>query len=52
MGIDGLGEYTEVGKVVSFTYSGDLILDLGGKSIVELMTEWCVSPIGHMQLVN
>ena len=43
--INGLSEYTEVGKVVRFTYSEDLILDLGSKSIVELMPEWSVSPL-------
>ena len=26
MGINGLGEYMEVGNVIRFTYSGDLIL--------------------------
>ena len=40
--IDGLSECTEAGKVVRFTYSGNLILDLGQKSI-ELTLEWCVS---------
>ena len=37
VGINRLSEYIEISKVVRFTYSGDLILDLGQKSIVELM---------------
>ena len=28
-GINGLGEYLEVGEVIGFPYSGDLTLDLG-----------------------
>ena len=43
--IDRLGKEEKVGKVVRFAYSGDLVLDPGQKSIVELVLEWCVSPM-------
>ena len=42
--INGLGEYSEISKIVRFIYSRDLVLDLGWKSIVELMSEH-VSPM-------
>ena len=35
----------EVSNVVRFTYSGNPILDLGQKSVVELMLEWHISPL-------
>ena len=49
MGINGLGEYMEVGKVIRFNYSGDLILDpiccRADDRVVRL-------PIGQVQLVD
>ena len=43
--IDGLSESTKVSEVIGFAYLGDLVLNLGQKSIVELTSEWCVSPL-------
>ena len=43
--IDGLSKEMKVSEVIRFAYSGDLALDLGQKSIVELVSEWCVSPL-------
>ena len=43
--IDGLSEGTKVSKVIGFAYLGDLVLNPGQKSIVELALEWRVSPL-------
>ena len=43
--IDGLSESMEVSEVIGFAYLGDLVLNLGQKSIVELASEWRVPPL-------
>ena len=43
--IDGLSESTKVSEVIGLAYSGDLSLNLGRKSVVELASEWCISPL-------
>jgi len=43
--IDGLDERLEVREVVRFAYTGDLVLDSGRKSIVELSLECSVAPL-------
>ena len=45
MSINGLDEGLEVGEVVGFAYMGNLVLDSGGKSIVELLSEHGVTPL-------
>ena len=45
MSINGLDERPEVGEVVGFAYMGDLVLDSGGKSGVELSLECDVAPL-------
>ena len=43
--VNGLDEGSEVGEVVGFSYTGNLIFDSGGKSIVELSSECRVAPL-------
>ena len=43
--INRLSKEVKVTKVVRLAYSGDLVLDPGWKSVVELTSEWCVSPL-------
>ena len=45
MSINGLDERPEVREVVRFAYTGDLILDSGRKSVVELSLECSVAPL-------
>ena len=40
--INGLSESTKVSEVIGFAYSGDLVLNPGWKSIIELVSEWRV----------
>ena len=49
--IDGLSESTKVSEVIGFAYLGDLVLNPGQKSIVELVGVARL-PIGLMQLVD
>ena len=42
----------KVSEVIGFAYLGDLVLDLGQKSVVELASEWLHLPIGLEQLVD
>ena len=35
----------KVSEVIGFAYSGDLVLNPGQKSVVELVSEWRVSPL-------
>ena len=50
--IDRLSKEAKVSKVIRFAYSGDLVLDPGWKSIVELASEWCVSPLDSCSLLH
>ena len=51
--IDRLSKKAKVSEVIRFAYSGDLVLDLGQKSVVELASEWCVSPLdSHSESVE
>ena len=43
--IDRLSEKAKVSEVIRFAYSGDLVLNPGQKSVVELASEWRVSPL-------
>ena len=43
--INRLSKEAKVSKVIRLAYLGDLILDLGQKSVVELASEWRVSPL-------
>ena len=43
--IDRLSKEAKVSKVIRFAYLGGLVLDPGQKSVVELASEWCVSPL-------
>ena len=43
--IDRLSEKAKVSEVIRFAYLGDLILNPGWKSIVELALEWRISPL-------
>jgi len=45
MSVNGLDEGSEVREVVRFAYAGNLILDSGGKSVVELLLECSISPL-------
>ena len=45
MSIDRLSENAKVSEVIGFAYSGDLVLNPGRKSVVELASEWHVSPL-------
>ena len=43
--IDILSENMKVSEVIGFACSGDLVLDPGQKSVVELASEWRISPL-------
>ena len=45
MGVDRLGEGTEFGEGVRFADAGDLILDSGWKSAIQLSAEGNVTPL-------
>ena len=44
-GVDGLDESVELVEVVQFVDSCDFVLDVAGKSVVELVAENSVTPI-------
>ena len=44
-GVDGLGEGTEFMEGVRFADAGDLILDVGRKSMIHLSAEGSVTPL-------
>ena len=43
--VDRLSEEAKVSKVIRLAYSGDLVLDPGQKYVIELASEWHVSPL-------
>ena len=45
MSINGLDKGLEIGEVVGFAYVGDLVLDSGRKSVVELSSECGITPL-------
>ena len=45
LSINGLSKGTKISEVIGFAYSGDLVLNPGGKSVVELASKWRVSPL-------
>jgi hypothetical protein len=45
MSINSLDEELEIGKAVGFAYVGNLILDSGRKSVVELSLECGITPL-------
>ena len=48
LGVDGLGKGMEFVEGVRFANMGNLILDVGWKSVIHLSGGWCC-PIGHRQ---
>ena len=51
-GVDGLGEGTEFMEGVGFADTGDLVLDAGRKSVIQLLVEGGVCHIPLQWLVN
>ena len=45
MSVNGLGEGVEVREGVGFSNMGNLILDLGWESSVQLLVEGCFAPL-------
>ena len=43
--VNRLSKEAKVSKVIRLAYSGDPVLDPGQKSVIELASEWRISPL-------